>query len=74
MPSITTRTYGSRASAHPIPVAQQLLACCERKKTNLCVSVDVTKKAALLRIADAAGPYICCVKVRCRAVPCSTSS
>ncbi|GAA5855679.1 hypothetical protein JCM9279_003301 [Rhodotorula babjevae] len=62
MPSITKRTYGSRAAAHPIPVAQQLLACCERKQTNLCVSVDVTKKAALLRIADAAGPYICCVK------------
>ena len=71
MPSITKRTYGSRAAAHPIPVAQQLLACCERKQTNLCVSVDVTKKAALLRIAAAAGPYICCVKVRSSPCRCA---
>ncbi|CEQ40218.1 SPOSA6832_01819 [Sporobolomyces salmonicolor] len=62
MPSITTRTYADRASAHPIPVARQLLECIHRKQTNLCVSVDVTKKAALLRIADAAGPYMCCIK------------
>lgn len=63
-PSVTKRTYENRAAAHPIPVAQQLLACAARKKTNLCISVDVTSKAALLRIAEASGPYICCVKVR----------
>jgi len=63
MPSITLRTYASRATAHPIPVAKQLLECMDRKQTNLCVSVDVTKKADLLRIANASGPYICCVKV-----------
>ncbi|GAA5828626.1 hypothetical protein JCM5353_004329 [Sporobolomyces roseus] len=62
MPSITLRTYASRATAHPIPVAKQLLECMDRKQTNLCVSVDVTKKADLLRIANASGPYICCVK------------
>lgn len=64
MPSVTKQTYADRAAAHPIPVAQQLLAVCDRKKTNLCVSVDVTSKASLLRIADAAGPYCCCIKVR----------
>ncbi|GAA5891289.1 hypothetical protein JCM5296_006889 [Sporobolomyces johnsonii] len=62
MPSITTRTYADRASTHPIPVARQLLECIHRKQSNLCVSVDVTKKAALLRIAEAAGPYMCCIK------------
>ncbi|GAA5849430.1 hypothetical protein JCM8547_000447 [Rhodosporidiobolus lusitaniae] len=62
MPSITLRTYEDRASSHPIPVARDLLACAARKKTNLCVSVDVTSKAALLRIADASGPYCCCIK------------
>ena len=66
MPSITLRTYASRAAAHPVPVAKQLLECMDRKQTNLCVSVDVTKKADLLRIANASGPYICCVKVRQR--------
>lgn len=35
----------------------------ERKKTNLCVSVDVTKKEDLLKIVDAAGPSVCLVKV-----------
>lgn len=63
MPSITKRTYADRAAVHPIPVAQQLLAVCDRKQTNLCVSVDVTSKQSLLRIADAAGPYCCCIKV-----------
>ncbi|GAA5870261.1 hypothetical protein JCM3774_004626 [Rhodotorula dairenensis] len=62
MPSVTKRTYADRAASHPIPVAQQLLAVCDRKQTNLCVSVDVTSKASLLRIADAAGPYCCCIK------------
>nr|ACD75178.1 orotidine 5'-phosphate decarboxylase [Rhodotorula toruloides]ACD75179.1 orotidine 5'-phosphate decarboxylase [Rhodotorula toruloides] len=62
MPSITTRTYAERAAKHPVPVAKQLLDICDRKKTNLCVSVDVTSKAGLLRIAEAAGPYCCCIK------------
>ena len=66
MPSITRRTYASRAAAHPIPVAKQLLECMDRKKTNLCVSVDVTKKTDLLRIANASGPYCCCIKVSTR--------
>jgi orotidine-5'-phosphate decarboxylase len=69
MPSITKRTYADRAAAHPIPVAQQLLAVCDRKQTNLCVSVDVTSKQSLLRIADAAGPYCCCIKVGGRRPP-----
>lgn len=34
----------------------------ERKKSNLCVSVDVTKAADFLRIIDVVGPYICLVK------------
>ena len=69
MPSITKRTYADRAAAHPIPVAQQLHAVCDRKQTNLCVSVDVTSKQSLLRIADAAGPYCCCIKVGGRRPP-----
>ncbi|KDE02987.1 hypothetical protein MVLG_06487 [Microbotryum lychnidis-dioicae p1A1 Lamole] len=60
--SIAQLTYAQRAASHPIKVAQQLLSCIERKKSNLCVSVDVTTKSSLLRIANAAGPYCCCVK------------
>jgi orotidine-5'-phosphate decarboxylase len=69
MVSVTRRTYADRAAAHPITVAAELLSLISRKSTNLCVSVDVTTKASLLRIVDAAGPYICCVKVRPRAAP-----
>lgn len=69
MPSITKRTYTERAAAHPIAVAQQLLECIDRKKSNLCVSVDVPNKASLLRIAAAAGPYCCCIKVSSQPSP-----
>lgn len=61
--SVTTRSYKARAEAHPVAVARDLLACMDRKSTNLCVSVDVPTKASLLRIVDAAGPYCCCIKV-----------
>lgn len=64
MASIAKAKYGERAAKHPVKAAQQLLSCIERKQTNLCVSVDVTTKSSLLRIADAAGPYCCCIKVR----------
>lgn len=63
MPSVAQRTYKSRAASHPVAVARELLACIDRKSTNLCVSVDVPTKQSLLRIVDAAGPYCCCVKV-----------
>jgi len=57
-------TYAQRADKHPSAVAKRLLSLMESKRTNLAVSVDVTTKAALLRIADAVGPYCCMIKVR----------
>jgi orotidine-5'-phosphate decarboxylase len=56
-------TYSARAAQHKNALAKQLLELMERKKTNLAVSIDVTKSEELLRIADEAGPYICIVKV-----------
>ena len=61
--SVAKQTYAQRASKHPNPAAKALLETIERKRTNLCVSVDVTKKADFLRIIDTVGPYICLVKV-----------
>ncbi|KAH9844232.1 Orotidine 5'-phosphate decarboxylase domain-containing protein [Rhodofomes roseus] len=62
MPSVQKQTYAQRASKHANPAAKALLETIERKKSNLCVSVDVTKQADFLRIIDVVGPYICLVK------------
>ncbi|KAI5476392.1 orotidine 5'-phosphate decarboxylase [Pseudohyphozyma bogoriensis] len=62
MSSIVTTPYSARAETHPVAIARTLLATIARKSTNLCVSVDVTKKDALLRIVDAAGPHCCVIK------------
>lgn len=44
-------------------MAKRLLELMDRKKTNLCVSVDVTTTAEVLEIVKAAGESICMVKV-----------
>jgi len=55
-------TYGQRVSKHTNQAAKLLLQVIERKKTNLCVSADVTKKETLLAIVEAVGPSVCLVK------------
>ena len=62
------QTYADRATKHPNPAAKALLETIERKKTNLCVSVDVTKSDDFLRVIDTVGPYVCLVKVRASTV------
>ena len=66
MASLLKQTYSQRAANHTNPAAKALLETIERKRSNLCVSVDVTKKADFLRIIDVVGPYICLVKVNTR--------
>jgi hypothetical protein len=56
------QTYAQRAAKHPNAAARKLLEVMDRKKTNLCVSVDVTSKAEFLAIVDASGPLVCLVK------------
>lgn len=58
------QTYAQRAVKHSNPAAKALLETIERKRTNLCVSVDVTKSDDFLRVIDVVGPYVCMVKVR----------
>lgn len=56
-------SYGARAAlpdTHPLAV--RLLKITEDKKTNLCVSADVTRSEELLEIADTLGPLICVLK------------
>ena len=63
MPSITSLTYGERAARHTNPAAKALLETIERKKSNLCVSVDVSNKSTFLKIIDVVGPYASLIKV-----------
>lgn len=64
--SVYQQTYARRAEKHANPAAKALLETIERKKSNLCVSVDVSKQADFLRIIDVVGPYVCLIKVsRC---------
>ncbi|KAH9951655.1 humps family-domain-containing protein [Amylocystis lapponica] len=62
MPPAHLLTYAQRAAKQQNPAAKALLETVERKRSNLCVSVDVTKQADFLRIIDVVGPYICLVK------------
>ncbi|EIN10416.1 Orotidine 5'-phosphate decarboxylase [Punctularia strigosozonata HHB-11173 SS5] len=62
MPAMSAQTYAQRAQKHANPAARQLLETIERKQTNLCVSVDVIKKADFLAIIDAVGPFVCLIK------------
>lgn len=61
--SVARETYADRVAAFTNPAAKALLETMERKKTNLSVSVDVTRKDDLLKIVDAVGPDVCLVKV-----------
>ncbi|XP_050975639.1 uridine 5'-monophosphate synthase isoform X2 [Labeo rohita] len=56
-------SYGSRAALPDThPLAARLLKIMEDKKTNLCVSADVTRSEELLEVADTLGPVICMLK------------
>jgi orotidine-5'-phosphate decarboxylase len=62
-PSFAQQTYAQRAGNFSNAAAQQLLETIERKKSNLCVSVDVTKSADFISVIDAVGPYVSLIKV-----------
>ncbi|KAM4627000.1 uridine 5'-monophosphate synthase [Discoglossus pictus] len=56
-------SYSSRAQVPGIhPLAARLLHIMEDKKTNLCLSADVTTSAELLQVAEDLGPSICVLK------------
>lgn len=63
MTKVPQISYSERARAHTNPAAKRLLETMERKQSNLCLSIDVTKKADLLRIVDTVGPQLCLLKV-----------
>ena len=63
-PANYNRSYGQRATKFTNPTAKLILDTMERKKTNLGVSVDVTKTHDLLALIDVVSPYVCLIKVK----------
>ncbi|ORY34569.1 putative orotidine-5'-phosphate decarboxylase [Naematelia encephala] len=61
----TLKTYASRISQHPNPTAKRVLEIMERKKSNLCVSVDVTTADEVLEVIRRVGASVCMVKTHC---------
>lgn len=57
-------SYAQRAATNKNAAARALLETIERKQSNLCVSVDVTKRDDFIRVIDVVGPYVCLIKVR----------
>ncbi|KAJ2820938.1 orotidine 5'-phosphate decarboxylase [Coemansia erecta] len=62
MVSFSQLTYAQRGKEHPHPLARELFATMERKRSNLSLAADVATKAELLALADSVGPYICVLK------------
>ena len=54
--------FPARHALHCHPVTQSLFELMCAKKSNLCLSADVTTTEDLLAVADAAGPYIAVLK------------
>lgn len=59
----TQQTYGAREANFKNATAKALLRIIDRKQTNLCVSVDVTRKRDVLAIVDAVGKDVALIKV-----------
>lgn len=62
-PNFAQQTYAQRTGNFSNAAAKQLLETIERKRSNLCVSVDVTKSQDFISVIDTVGPYIALIKV-----------
>ena len=65
----TLKTYASRVALHSNPTAKKILETMERKQSNLCVSVDVTKAEDALEVVRRVGKSVCMVKVSSSSAP-----
>lgn len=64
LPSLT-QSYLTRSKnqSNKNAASKLLLETISRKRSNLCVSVDVTKKQDLLDVVDAVAKDVCLIKV-----------
>ena len=59
-------SYAARAALTGVaPAAQALFETADRKRTNLCVALDVPSAADVVRLANLLGPKVCCIKTHC---------
>lgn len=58
----SSRSYVERAHYCLSPLAKNLFQLMDDKKTNLCLSADVSESQKLLELADLLGPEICMLK------------
>ncbi|ODN79305.1 orotidine 5'-phosphate decarboxylase [Cryptococcus amylolentus CBS 6039] len=61
----TLKPYAERIDLHTNPTARRILEIMDRKKTNLAVSVDVTKAEDALEVVRRVGKSVCMVKTHC---------
>ena len=62
-PGFAQQTYAQRVGNFSNGAAKQLLETMERKKSNLCVSVDVTRSSDFISVIETVGPYVALIKV-----------
>ncbi|KAL4076089.1 humps family-domain-containing protein [Scleroderma yunnanense] len=62
MPAPHLQSYKDRAEKHTNPAARALLRCMDAKKSNLAVSVDVTRTKDFFDIIETVAPYVCLIK------------
>ena len=61
-PSTMKMSLEQRLEYSKNDISRKLLQIMIKKKSNLCLSLDVTSKRELLRLAEEIGPDICCLK------------
>jgi len=61
-PALAKLSYSERSTMCENEIAKELFALMHRKKTNLCVSADLTSCGEVLALAEAVGEHICLLK------------
>ena len=54
----STKTYDARAETHKTVVGRRLLAIMARKRTNLCVSLDIPDPERILALLSCTPPLL----------------
>jgi uridine monophosphate synthetase len=56
-------TFAQRAQVAQHPLSRRLFDIIRQKQSNLCVAIDLSSSAQILKLVDQIGPFICMVKL-----------